>query len=187
MSTSIDATPQPMNSIDVGTSYAVGDPRMVTGEIKQQQPSASDSQTSASLRASKQQSCTTMTINVTTDNAKRMLEASRALNLCLLKSKSSVKDDTCEGESAPITDKIILAARQSSNQLLVPFVNYMQAEVDRKLLTEQEMILSLLLFLDVDKSNKLLTAFEILSEEDVVDSGNGNINPDNENKIFMML
>lgn len=181
MSTSIDATPQPMNSIDVGTSYAVGDPRMVTGEIKQQQPSASDSQTSASLRASKQQSCTTMTINVTTDNAKRMLEASRALNLCLLKSKS-VKDDTCEGESAPITDKIILAARQSSNQLLVPFVNYMQAEVDRKLLTEQEMILSLLLFLDVDKSNKLLTAFEILSEEDVVDSGNGNINPDNENK-----
>ena len=101
------------------------------------------------------QKCTNMTLAISASNANRMLEASRALNASLKSQKMQLS----------VADKLIPAAKKTSNKLLLSFVRSMQEEVDRRLLSRQEMILSLLLFLDIDKSSKLLTAFEVLNSD----------------------
>ncbi len=104
------------------------------------------------------QKCSSMTLAISASNANRMLEASRALNASL---KSQNTND-----SVSITESIIPAAKMTSDQLLLSFVNSMEEEVNKSSLSKEEMIVCLLLFIDMDKSSKLLTAFEVLEQND---------------------
>ena len=120
--------------------------------------------------------CATMTLTISASNAQQMLEASRSLNSTLHKlQKEKINDDnpisTNDNENDKSTSsssslaKLLIEAATSPkihNPLLSSFVQSMQNDVSKKMLTEEEMIISLLLFLDLDKSNKLLTAFEVL-------------------------
>jgi len=67
-------------------------------------------------------------------------------------------------ESTPINKFLVPAALSSQNDLLVSYVTQMQNSHANGVLSMSEMEVSLLLFLDMDKSNKLLSAFKVLSE-----------------------
>jgi len=152
---------------------------------------SSSSSSSSSIMSMNKPKCSSMTLAITASNASRMLEASRALNASFKKlqlqqqqqqqqeeakdkvspstadrNNNTSKSDTNNNNSNSIrniSDELIKAAKTSSDQLLTSFVNSMQENVDKNMANEEDMIISLLLFLDMDKSSKLLTAFEVLN------------------------
>ena len=154
-----------------------------------------------------------MTLAISHENAKRMLEASRAFNATLnkiqnqqgqsqghgkvqIKAEANVPDHvrstgavsktdgTTEKDSSKQQDPnapksppnkktlhelFLQAALASENELLVSHVQRMKKAVADGTYTNQEIKTCLLLFLDMDKSSKLLTAFEILGDETTAD------------------
>ncbi len=115
-----------------------------------------DTMTPASFRK-----CSSMTLAISASNAKRMLEASRALNSSMkrLGNKHADLDSFSFNYS-----NLIAAVRETKDSLLCSFLDTMLAEIDTGVLSQEEVKLSLLLFLDMDKSSKLLSAFEILKK-----------------------
>ena len=100
-----------------------------------------------------------MTLAITARNANRMLEASRSLNAAL--KAENIEQGT--KDNVLVAEKLIPSAKKTANALLLSFVKSMEEQMERNLLSREEMILCLLLFLDCDKSSKLLMAFEVLS------------------------
>jgi Ca2+-binding EF-hand superfamily protein len=165
------------------------------------------------LSSTMRKKCTSMTLAISASNANRMLEASRALNASLKSQKVKSKSESSQcnqsdqnnesnqrhgrnqhlGSSAFAVENLVLAAKQTSDQLLLSFVESMQEDVDNRLLSKDEMKLRLLLFLDMDKSSKLLTAFEVLNDSDrnsnsnskISSNSNSNNNDSNSDSVSM--
>eukprot|EP00814_Leptocylindrus_danicus_P021499 CAMPEP_0116008510 /NCGR_PEP_ID=MMETSP0321-20121206/2899_1 /TAXON_ID=163516 /ORGANISM="Leptocylindrus danicus var. danicus, Strain B650" /LENGTH=121 /DNA_ID=CAMNT_0003477333 /DNA_START=302 /DNA_END=664 /DNA_ORIENTATION=- len=108
-----------------------------------------------------------MMLSIHPEDASRVLAASKVFAEALPNNSSKPRDQRAK------VAEIVTAAKQASaqNPLLDQFVRYCTTQTPGSApLSDLELSLSLLLYIDVDKSTKLLTAFEILSEQQ--DHGN---------------
>lgn len=113
------------------------------------------------IKSQSLQKCCSMTLAISSSNANRMLEASRALN-------ASMKRLGDKNAALEITsfdgNQLIAVVRETKDTLLCTFLDSMLSEISTGVLSPEEMKLCLLLFFDMDKSSKLLSAFDILTK-----------------------
>lgn len=113
-------------------------------------------------------SINSMNLDITLNNATRMLEASRSLNAAMHEmascAVSTEKKEETDIEEQNELHHLLPAAEKSTNPLLKAHIKQMKKAIEQGSFTDPEMITCLLIFLDVPgKSSKLLHAFEELS------------------------
>ena len=109
----------------------------------------------------KDKKCSSMTLAISASNANRMLEASRNLNACF----RSIQNNELNRDFSNIDhESLISVVKNTKDDLLCLFLDSMLTEINTGVLSQEEMKLSFLVFFDMDKSSKLLSAFEILKK-----------------------
>eukprot|EP00554_Chaetoceros_debilis_P002590 CAMPEP_0194096422 /NCGR_PEP_ID=MMETSP0149-20130528/57336_1 /TAXON_ID=122233 /ORGANISM="Chaetoceros debilis, Strain MM31A-1" /LENGTH=167 /DNA_ID=CAMNT_0038782395 /DNA_START=377 /DNA_END=877 /DNA_ORIENTATION=- len=108
-----------------------------------------------------------MPLAISHEVATRMLEASRSLNASLHRHKREDKGNSSgngngDSNSTSTNGNLLAVASQCDNALLQAHLTQMKRED----LTKEETEMCLLLFLDLDKSRKLLRAFQIVECKD---------------------
>lgn len=108
-----------------------------------------------------------MPLAISHEVATRMLEASRSLNASLHRHKREDKSNSSgngngDSNSTSTNGNLLAVASQCDNALLQAHLTQMKRED----LTKEETEMCLLLFLDLDKSRKLLRAFQIVECKD---------------------